>query len=363
MPQLTRLFTPWKLCGFPIANRICVPPLVIYTWGDESGCVTGKHLAHYRALAAGGAGLVIQEATAVSPAGRLTLDQLGIWADEQIDGLRRIAATLHDAGMPAIVQLSHAGAMGAKPAYRVSPSGTPAGAGRVRESRALTADELRAIEQQFIDAAQRAVRAGYDGVELHASHGYLLSECMNPAVNRRTDTFRADGLPVLQHIIQGIRAVTPPGFVLGVRMGAFEPDIAAGIRNAKQLEAWGVDFLDVFLGCDWVAQIERPAGYPFTASIYGAKRIREAVSLPVFAVHQISSGAQAEAVLADTGAAMAVIGRGSLVNYQWGNDVKAGRDPGHCLNCSVCRWKTAPDTCPGRMLLDQKRRQARQDET
>ena len=115
MNQLGKLFTPWSLCDFSIPNRICVPPLVIYSWGDDTGRVTEKHVAHYRALANGGAGLVIQEATAICPEGRLTLDQLGIWEDGQIDGLRRIAEVLHTADMPAIIQLSHAGLMGQSP--------------------------------------------------------------------------------------------------------------------------------------------------------------------------------------------------------------------------------------------------------
>ena len=357
MEMFKRLFSAWELCGFAIKNRICVPPLVIYSWSDERGRVTDKHLAHYRALSTGGAGLVIQEATAVCPEGRLTLDQLGIWEDGQIDGLRRIANTLHAAGMPAIVQLSHAGVMGARPNYRVSPSGLPVETGEeVRLSRALTAEEIDRIVQYFIDGACRAAQAGYDGVELHASHGYLLSEFMNAAVNRRTDEYRAADLALLRRIIDGIRAVTPPDFILGARIGAFEPDLSFGVRNACQLEQWGVDFLDVFLGCDWAAQIDMLAGYPFSASIYGAKRIREAVRVPVFAVHRITSGEQAEAVLADTGADMAVIGRGSLVNYSWGEDVRAGRDPGRCLDCAVCQWKIDPEKCPGRLQLERQRK-------
>lgn len=355
MATYEKLFESWDFCGFMLRSRICVPPLVIYTWGDDTGCVTDRHISHYRALANGGAGLVIQEATAVCREGRLTLDQLGIWEDGQVSGLRRIADTLHAAGMPAIVQLSHAGLMGAVPEYRVSPSGFQYEAdGELRTGRALDAEELRTIEQCFIDGARRASEAGFDGVELHASHGYLLSEFMNTAVNRRSDAYGADGLLILKNIIEGIRGVTPPGFLLGVRMGAFEPDLAAGIRNAKQLEAWGVDFLDVFYGCDWVAQLETPAGYSFNASIYGAKCIKQAVQLPVFAVNQIRTGEQAEAILQDTGVDMAVVGRGSLVNYAWGNDVKAGRDPGHCLDCTVCRWKFAPANCPGRLLYQKK---------
>lgn len=351
MNQLKQLFTPWNLCGFSISNRICVPPLVVYSWGDETGYVTAKHVDHYRALANGGAGLVIQEATAVCPEGRLTLDQLGIWDDGQIDGLRRISEVLHEAGMPAIIQLSYAGLMGAKPVYRVGPSAlTVPIEHTVRTVRALTATEIQRIEQCFIRGAQRAFQAGYDGVELHASHGYLLSEFINRAVNRRNDAY-ADGMLIMKNVIQGIRSAAPSDFVLGVRLGAFEPNLADGIHSAKLLAQWGVDFIDVFLGCDWASEAAVPAGYPFNASIYGAKHIKEAVDLPVFAVFQIGSGAQAEAILQDTGVDMVSIGRGSLVNYKWGSDVQAGRDPGHCMNCSVCQWTVKPEHCPGKRML------------
>lgn len=352
-----KLFTPWSLKGFQLQNRICVPPLVIYTWSDDTGIVSEKHLAHYKDLVRGGAGLVIQEATSVCREGRITLDQLGIWEDGQMQGLKRIAEVMHSAGMPAIVQLSHAGLLGAKPEYQVSPSAYRCfGNGEERSGRELTKEEIHRIEQQFIDGAKRALRSGYDGIELHASHGYLLSEFMNAGLNRRTDAYNAkDGL-ILRNIIEGIRAVTPPDFLLGVRLGVFEPDLDAGIQNARWLESLGVDFIDAFYGCDWEARLEQPEGYPFNSSIYGAERVKQAVSIPVFAVYQISSGEQAEAILTQTGVDMVVIGRGSLVNESWGNDVKAGRDPGHCLDCALCMWKVDPDTCPGRLLLQKSRR-------
>ena len=359
MQKFTHLFTPWNLHGFPIQNRICVPPLVIYTWSDDTGRVTDKHIAHYRALTTGGAGLVIQEATCVCREGRLTLDQLGIWEDGQKDGLRRIRDILKQAGMPAIVQLSHAGILAARPEDRVCPSDYTCEVGGIpRSGRGLTVEEIHRIEQQFIDAARRAYEIGYDGIELHASHGYLLSEFMNTRMNQRTDEYNPKDNLILYNIIQGIRRVTSPDFLIGVRLGIFEPTLSVGIANAKWLESLGVAFIDAFYGCDWDADLELPEGYPFNSSIYGAKRVKQEVSIPVFTVYQIGTGEQAEAILQDTGVDMVVIGRGSLVNYQWGNDVKAGRNPGSCRNCTLCQWKVAPDRCPGRLALEQERNNA-----
>ena len=353
---LEKLFTAWDLKGFSIKNRICVPPLVIQSWGDGSGRVNEKNIAHYRALTQGGAGLVIQEATAVLPTGKIAPDQLGIWEDGQIEGLSRIAEVFHDAGMPAILQLSHAGILAADPACRVAPSSYRCiQEGEERFGCALRLEEVQEIEQAFIEGARRAVKAGFDGVEIHGSHGYLISEFLNSRVNRRTDAYNVTDRLFVRNILAGIRAVTPPTFILGFRLGAFEPTLQDGIDYAKWLEAQGVDFINGFVGCDWEAELELPAGYPFDVSVYGAQRLKEAVSVPVFAVRNIRTGEQAERILAETGVDGVMIGRCSLVNYNWGSDVRAGRDPGGCLGCAKCMWQRKPELCPGRKAYEEKK--------
>ena len=351
-----KLFERWDWHGFSLKSRICVAPLVIYTWSDDTGRVTDKQVAHYRELVHGGAGLVLQEATSISREGRLTLDQLGIWDDGHIDGLRRIAAVMHDAGMPAILQLSHAGILSTHP-DKVCPSEYMVGMGTacVRHAREMTVPEIEQVTQQFIDGARRAYAAGYDGVQLHCCHGYLLSQFLNPKVNRRTDAYNAADKLLVRNIIQGIRAVTPPEFIVGARLGAFEPTLADGIANARWLQAMGVDFIDAYYGCDWEAELEKPADFPHTPAIYGAQCIKQAVSIPVFACNEIRTGEQAEDILRRTGVDMVTLGRAHLVNPSWGNDVRAGRDPGTCFSCAVCHWKYAPDTCPGHLQLERSR--------
>ncbi len=351
-----RLFTPWKLGKFEIRNRICVPPLVVFNWGDESGRVSEKSVRHYEALTRGGAGLVIQEATSVSRGGRITCTMLGIWEDGQIEGLSRLARVFHDADMPAILQLSHAGILAEREADRVAPVPYRCVAdGAERVGRGLSAEELARLEQDFIDGARRAIQAGYDGVELHASHGYLLSELLNGRMNQRTDAYAASDRLFFLHVMEGIRRIAPPDFLIGVRLGAFEPALEDGLENAAWFESHGADFIDAFIGCDWAMDLEKPDTFPFNESIYGAKRIRERVSVPVFAVSGISTGRGAEEVLKATGADMAVIGRGSLVNENWGNDVRAGRNPGRCQECARCMWKVDADRCPGHLLLEKER--------
>lgn len=340
-----------------IKNRICVPPMVCFGWSDDSGMVTEKNVNHYRAIARGGAGLVIQEATCISKEGRLSLDQLGIWEDEQIPGLKKIVDAVHEEGVPIFVQIHHAGVIAA-PESRVCPSEyTCVHKGIEKHGRELTVSEIHEIEEEFIQAARRAFEAGYDGVELHGCHSYLLSQFMNRRVNQRTDEYGQDPMRIVERILEGIRRITPETFLVGIRLGAFEPELSDGIAHAKWLEEHGIDFIDVSYGFEFEDHREKPEGYPFAEAIYGAKKIKEAVSVPVFAVYGIQNGEQAEAVLEDTGVDMVDIGRGVLVNYGWANDVKDGRDPGRCLYCPTCMWRVDPARCAGRLLHERRKKE------
>ena len=178
---------------------------------------------------------------------------------------------------------------------------------------------------------------------------------MNKRVNRRTDEYAADGMKILENILDGIRKVVPESFVVGIRLGAFEPTIEYGIAHAKWLEAHGIDFINVSYGFSQDADEVKPEDYPFAAAMYGGKRIKEAVSVPVFAVYGIQNGEMAEAALEDTKADMINIGRGILVNYDWANDVKEGKDPGKCLYCQKCIWRAQTEVCAGKVLLERNR--------
>ena len=158
MAEYKKLTESWELKGFHIPNRVCVPPLVIYTWSDDSGRVVDQEVEHYKEYLSGGAGLVIQEATSISREGRLTLDQLGIWEDGQIPGLKRIVEVFHQAGKPAILQLSHAGLLSVGRENQVSPSPYSCfGNYEERVGRELSIEEIKEIESQYINAARRAV--------------------------------------------------------------------------------------------------------------------------------------------------------------------------------------------------------------
>ena len=186
MAPVKQLSDPVQIGSVRTRNRICIPPMVLYGHAGEDGMVTDAHVEHYRALAEGGAGLIIQEATCVSPEGRLRQDQLGIWAEDQVPGLKRIVEAVHGAGCPIFLQIHH---------------------GAVRDLSALSALEIESLRDAFIDGCLRACRAGYDGVELHGCHSYLLCQFLNRRTNRRRDPY-ADGLVLLKELYDGVRDKT-----------------------------------------------------------------------------------------------------------------------------------------------------------
>lgn len=351
---MSLLFQPVSIRGLTTKNRIAVPPMVVYHWADDTGYVTDRQTAHYRKLAEGGAGLIIKEATCVTREGRLADTQLGIWEDEQIAGLQKITEAVHRHQIPIFVEIHHAGVFGFM-ADTVCPSDiTCTVKGHTKQARALTLEELYDLQQAFVDAAEHAVRAGYDGIELHACHNYLISQFLNSRVNRRTDAYGEHPALFALEIIREIRRRVPESFIIGIRLGAFEPTLEDGIAHAVEFAENGVDFLDISYGFDQRSEPFKPESFPFSDRIYAAAEIKKRVPIPVFAVGEIASAQQAEAILRETGVDMVDIGRGMLVNPSWANDAQAGRDTGTCLYCKTCMWRVDADKCPGRLAFNRK---------
>jgi 2,4-dienoyl-CoA reductase-like NADH-dependent reductase (Old Yellow Enzyme family) len=351
---MKQLFQPLKIRNLTVRNRIAVPPMVVQNWSDDSGIVTTRQVDHYQEIAKGGAGLIIQEGTCVEKNGRLADTQLGIWDDGQIQGLKRITDAVHQYHTPIFVQIHHAGVFGFME-NTVCPSDIICTyKGKEKHARALTLEELHRIQQSFVDAAERAVQAGYDGVEIHACHNYLISQFYNTLVNKRTDAYGEQPSLFLLEIIRKIRRRVPEPFVIGVRLGGFEPTLEDSIAHGVELDKNGIDFLNISYGFEQRSQPIKPKDYPFSDRIYSAQEIRKKVSIPVFAVGGIASAEQAEDILKKTDVDMVDIGRGTLVNPNWANDAKEERDVGTCLYCKTCMWRVNADKCPGRRLYQQK---------
>ena len=348
---MDKLFETFKIRGVEIKNRICMPPCVVYGLSDESGTVTGENVAHYRSIAKGGAGLIIQEATCVDPRGRLLPEQLGLWSDEQIPGHKRIVDAVHSEGAPIIIQLHHAGVVGIEDGAMLCPSDYElTHKDKLKRGRAMTADEIRATRKAFADAAVRAVKAGYDGAELHGCHQYLICQFYNRRVNVRNDEYGKNTGRFALEVYSALRDAVPGSFLVGIRLGAFEPTLADGVAHAKELSDQGADFIDVSYGFRGEDEPCKPEGFPYSDVIFAAGEIKKSVSCPVFAVNGIRSAADARGVLELTGVDMADIARGMLVNPNWANDAKAGLDTGKCLDCAACQWRSDPRKCPGRKL-------------
>jgi 2,4-dienoyl-CoA reductase-like NADH-dependent reductase (Old Yellow Enzyme family) len=327
------LFSPLTLRGTTFRNRAWVSPMCQYS--STEGRPSDWHLVHLGSLARGGAGLVVQEATAVTPEGRISPWDAGIWNDAQAEDYERIAAFVRGQGAVAGIQLAHAGRKGS--ARRpwddrgwvpevdggyptVAPSAVAFGTAPVPE--ALDEAGIAAVVSAFGAAAGRSLAAGFDLVEIHAAHGYLLHEFLSPLSNLRTDRYGGDltgRSRLLLEVVRAVRGVWPEDRPVLVRLSATDwvPggwDVEQTVEVARLLAAEGVDLVDVSSGgLSPDQQIDLGPGYqvPF------ARAVRERAGLPVAAVGLITGVAQAESVLADGSADAVVMAREMLRNPHW----------------------------------------------
>lgn len=333
-----------------IKNRLAVPPMVCFNWSDDNGYVTDKNIDHYRELAEGGFGLVIVEATAITKRGRIADTELGIWEDGQVEGLRKITDVIHKNGAKTFIQLVNAGGNGMTDPEPESPSAMNY---RGRMSVEMTKERIKETIDDFVKASLRAREAGFDGVELHGCHGYLLSCFFNSRNNVRTDEYGSNKSLITIEVLKAVREAVGDDFVVGIRLGAFEPLLEDGLKHAKDIADY-TDFIDVSYGgdCDGYA----PEGFKCSQAVYGASKIKEMLpDMPVFGVHNINSREDVINALA-TGIDVADIGKASLVDPSFANHVlDADNKEGHCLHCeNYCRWNPGemkdPDkVCPGRV--------------
>lgn len=322
-----------------IRNRIVVPPMVCFKFSDERGFVSEAHLSHYEALAKGGAGLIVVEATCVLPDGRLSMDQMGLWQDEQVEGMRELVNLCHSNGAKVIVQLHHAGEKRAKP---------------INEEKAfhvntINPEDIELIRQAFVSAAKRAEAAGFDGIEIHGAHGYLLSQMANPEVNQRTDAFGGsleNRLSLAKAIIADVNAVCPSLKIIGYRMGANEPDLEDGIAIAKALEGFGVNLLHVSSGLGKDQSHHVRDGFKGSWIAYMGTAVRKEVSIPVILVNGVRLPEEAAWFVEEGLIDLVALGRAHLVDPDWTKKAEAGLTPVSCLGCKPCRWFKDGRECP-----------------
>lgn len=333
---MSLLFTPQKIKNLQIKNRIVLPPMVCFTFASENGFVSERNINHYKAIAKGGVGLIIVEATCVSKNGRLSIDQLGIWSDEYIEGLREIAKVCHEYGAKVIIQLHHAGLRTSKQINEDTITSSDYNDGKI-SARAMTKDEILGLEKDFIDAAARAEKAGFDGIELHGAHSYLMTQFFSTKVNKRTDEYGGsldNRLRFTFEILEGIRQKVNDDFIVGIRMGCNENDLQTSINMAKKFETMGMDYLHISTGFDNTPIEEKvPEDFLCNWIVYGATKIKEHVNIPIIAVNSIKTPEKAHYLIDNNLVDFVAIGRAQLADHNFVNHVKDGAVIIECLGC------------------------------
>ena len=331
---MTHLFDPLKLRDIVLPNRIGIPPMCQYSARD--GVAADWHFVHYGSRAVGGAALMILEATGVTPEGRISPGDLGIWDDKHIGPLARIARFSQEQGCVAAVQLAHAGRKGsiglgwqaqntlskAEGGWTVvGPSPVSFGEGYAVPEE-LDEAGIRQVITQFAHGARRAREAGFQAVEIHAAHGYLLHQFLSPLSNRRTDAYGGsfdNRTRLVREVVAAVRAEWPERLPLLIRLSA--TDWVEGGWNADEtvelcraLKGLGVDLVDVSTA-GLVPTAIIPAGPGFQTEF--AARVRHETGIPTAAVGLITSPAQADHIVRTGQADMVLIGREILRNPYW----------------------------------------------
>lgn len=332
---MSKLFTPFSLKSVTLRNRIAVPPMCQYSAHD--GLTNDWHLAHYTSLARGGAGLVIVEATAVSPEGRITPGCTGLWNEEQVSGMAAIAAAIKSGGAVPGIQIGHAGRkasanrpwegddhiVASDPRHweTLSPSATAFGANLPQVPQAMTLQDIQRVRDDFVSAARRALDAGFEWLELHFAHGYLAQSFFSPYANQRTDEYGGDQRGrFLLETLEAVRAVWPEHLPLTARFGVIEFDgkdeetLQASIELVKAMHGAGLDMLNVSMNFT-TPDASIPWGPAFLAPI--AERVRRETGLPVATAWGVDIPTLCEEVLQAEQVDLVMVGRAHLANPHW----------------------------------------------
>jgi 2,4-dienoyl-CoA reductase-like NADH-dependent reductase (Old Yellow Enzyme family) len=332
---MTDLFSPISIRDLTLPNRIAVSPMCQYSSRD--GFANDWHLVHLGSRAVGGAGLVFTEAAAVLPEGRITPNDLGIWKDDHIAQLAKIVDFLHRQGSHAAIQLAHAGRKASmqrpwegerllSPSEDgwtdvAAPSTVPFNDDYAKPHELDTVG-ITKVTEAFAAAARRALAAGFDIVEIHSAHGYLLHEFLSPLSNRRTDRYGGsfeNRIRLLVETVDAIRAEWPQSRPLFVRISAVEWtdggwDLDQSVALARVLKQHGVDLVDVSSGGN-VSGATIPSGPGYQVPF--AERIRSEADILTAAVGQITSPAQADQIIRNGQADLVLLARQMLRDPYW----------------------------------------------
>jgi 2,4-dienoyl-CoA reductase-like NADH-dependent reductase (Old Yellow Enzyme family) len=364
---MANLFEPLKLRGVQLANRIAVSPMCQYSC--EDGMANDWHLVHLATRAVGGAALVFTEATAVTAEGRISPRDLGLWSDRHAEPLERIVRFVHEQGSLAGVQLAHAGRKAStRPPWEgrgqapeseggweqvVAPSAIPFSE-NYPHPQALIVPEIQEVVRAFADAARRAAAAGFDVVEIHAAHGYLLHEFLSPHANHRDDAYGGsfeNRTRLSREVVEAVRRAWPESRPLFLRISSTDwiPggwDIEQSVELARQARLLGVDLVD----CSSAGILPGeniPVGPGYQTSF--AARIRREAGVATGAVGMITEPVQADHVIRSGQADLVLLAREMLRDPYW--PLRAARVLGQAIPWPVQYLRAAPAGSPARVAI------------
>jgi NADPH2 dehydrogenase len=315
---MNELFSPYSVKGVTLKNRIVMSPMCMYSCTNEDGKVMNWHKTHYTSRAVGQVGLIILEASSVTPQGRISAQDLGIWEDEHTAGLKELVDLIHEQDSKAGIQLAHAGRKAMIDGPIVAPSAIPFNE-KMKTPEEMSVEQIKATVKAFAEGARRAKESGFDIIELHGAHGYLINEFLSPLTNHRQDEYGGDQnrrYQFLKEIIDEVHKVWDGPLFVRISSSDYHPEgntIDDYVFYAKKMKEQGVDLIDCSSGAVVPAQIDAYPGYqvPF------ADKIRAEANIATGAVGLITKGIQAEEILKNGRADLIFLARELLRDPYW----------------------------------------------
>ncbi|MFP7445301.1 NADPH dehydrogenase NamA [Bacillus infantis] len=306
----TKLFSSYTVKDVTLKNRIVMAPMCMYSSHNEDGKVENWHLTHYTSRAVGQVGLIIVEATAVTAQGRISPQDLGIWSDDHIEGLQQLTGMMKEYGTRAGIQLAHAGRKAVIEGEIIAPSAVAFNE-KMKKPKEMTKEEIKETIEAFKEGAVRAKKAGFEVIEIHAAHGYLINEFLSPLSNLREDEYGGiaeNRYRFLREVIDSIQSVWDGPLFVRVSASDYNEnglDVEDYVTFGRWMKEQGIDLIDVSSGALVPARIHAYPGY----QVKFAETIKNEADIPTGAVGLITSGLQAEEILQNDRADLIFIAR------------------------------------------------------
>lgn len=349
---MTKVNDPIIINKTKIKNRLTMAPTVKFDYAGEDGKVTLKHIEHYRERAEHGCGLICVEATAVTPGGRFGKIHMGLWDDDQIDGHKEIVKACHDNGAAVIIQLNHTGiTSNPECGEAIGPSAVPTRDENIL-SREMSITEIYEMQENYVLSAIRAKKAGYDGIQLHGCHGYLINQFISKKTNLRNDEYGGSSenrARFAAEIIKMIRERCGEDFLISVRTVGVEPDVATAISIADEYVKAGCDYLQVSTGIEWEDPTLKEEGKPYNLICEMGVRFHEHFKgiVPVSCVNGIFDPEVARYLIENDLVDTVDLGRAVLADPAFCEAILYDAPYVKCFQCPRCQYGPfMPHKCP-----------------